>query len=436
MELTSTGGREHWLDGLRGIAAAIVAWFHFTVGEIGPPYRSYWTTPAEDNRHWFQLPPFRLLFAGQAMVLLFFVISGYAVSISIIRLREETPTQFYRKLTSSVLRRGFRLYIPVLLLCFLSHAALYTGLIYWTPGNPKEGCPGAEPWSAPGPHVSCLTMTFLTTLDLTGPFYVTGYNFHLWTISYEFRCSLGIYLVILGLASVTAKVRLVTIACLDAVFMWFGSPIFSAFLAGLLFAELDITQQEDLSPPAAVSKRYRTGLAAICISLFPGLLFGTGIFLLCLPQDPSFPPDFWFQSQLALPFYDVDPEIRIRGWHAIGAILVVGTLRHLPSVRSPLESKLAQFLGVISFSIYLLHPIFIMVMRNRILEAVCQHLWGMDFGQTRQDESAGHVLFLAWVIAGVIMGPLLIWTSRYMTKLVDRRSVIWSYQIEKILCGR
>ncbi|RAK94850.1 acyltransferase family protein [Aspergillus ibericus CBS 121593] len=146
MALTAPAtGREHWLDGLRGIAAAIVAWFHFTVCEMGPPYRSFWSTPAEDNRRWFQLPPFRLLFAGQAMVLIFFVISGYAVSISIVRLREEAPTHFYRKLTYSVLRRGFRLYIPVLVLCLLSHAALYTGLMDWTPGNPKEGCPGAEP---------------------------------------------------------------------------------------------------------------------------------------------------------------------------------------------------------------------------------------------------------------------------------------------------
>ncbi|RAK94851.1 uncharacterized protein BO80DRAFT_450742 [Aspergillus ibericus CBS 121593] len=51
-------------------------------------------------------------------------------------------------------------------------------------------------------------MTFLAALDLSGPFYVTGYNLHLWTISHEFRCSLGIYFVILGLASVKDQVRL------------------------------------------------------------------------------------------------------------------------------------------------------------------------------------------------------------------------------------
>ncbi|CAI7626537.1 unnamed protein product [Penicillium glandicola] len=428
-------GREYWLDGLRGIAAAIVVWFHFTVGEMGSPFRSFWTNPEEENRHWFQLPPFRIFFAGQSMVLVFFVISGYAVSVSIIRLREDAPTQFYRKLTSSALRRGFRLYIPVLAICLLSHLALYTGIIDWNPGNPEEGCPGAEPWSAPGPHLSCLIMTFLSTLDLTGTLYVAGYNFHLWTICFEFRYSQAIYLVILGLAWVKPRVRLGAIACLGVVYMWFGSPIISSFLAGLMFAELDVAKEKSLCPPAGVGKRHRTGLAATCLSLLPGLLFAMGIFLICLPQDPSFPPDFRFQSQLALPFY-VDPQIRIRAWHAIGAILVVGTLRHLPFLRAPLKSKVAQFLGTISFSIYLLHPLFIMILRNRILEGVCHVLGGKDFWQTRHDESAWHILLLAWAFAGFIVGPLLVFASGYMARSIDRRSVLWSYQVEKILCAR
>lgn len=70
-------GRETWLDGLRGIAAAIVTWFHFTVGEMNTPYRSFWAEPVDENRRLIQFPPFRLIFAGQAMVRLLFVVSGY-----------------------------------------------------------------------------------------------------------------------------------------------------------------------------------------------------------------------------------------------------------------------------------------------------------------------------------------------------------------------
>ncbi|OJI81667.1 hypothetical protein ASPTUDRAFT_44937 [Aspergillus tubingensis CBS 134.48] len=427
----SAKARQNWLDGLRGMAAAIVAWFHFTVGEMRAPYRSFWAVPAAENRRFFQLPPFRLLFAGQSMVLLFFVISGYAVSTSIIRLRDDAPAQFYRKLTSSVFRRGFRLYIPVLILCLISHLAYYMGLIDWTPGD-QEGCPGAQPWSALQPHLSCLTMTFLTTLQLSGPFYVTGYNFHLWTISYEYQCSLAVYLVLLGLASVRPMVRLVAITCLSVAFMWFGSPILSAFLAGLGFAELDILREASRDSLMAGQKRKPTTLVRNCANILTGLLFVSGIYLLCLPQDSNFPPDFSFQSSLKLPFY-VDPEIRIRGWHAVGAILVVGTLRHLRFLRIPLETRLAQFLGMISFSLYLFHPLFIMVMRNRILQAVCHYLWGTDFWQTQQDESAWHVIILAWTAAASVLFPPLILASMYMAKIVDRKSVAWSYQVENLV---
>lgn len=422
--------RENWLDGLRGIAAAIVAWFHFTVGEMKTPYRSFWAVPADENRNPFQLPPLRLLFAGQSMVLLFFVISGYAVSTSIIRLRDDAPAQFYRKLTSSVFRRGFRLYIPVLILCVICHMSLYIGLFNWFPGE-LEGCSGAEPWSALQPHLSCLTMTFLTTLHLSGPFYVTGYNFHLWTISYEYQCSLAVYLIILGLASIRPKVRLVVIACLSATFMWFGSPILSAFIAGLLFAELDTLREASWSLGQKIEP---TTVVRNSANIFTGLLFVSGIYLLCLPQDPTFPPDFWFQSYLKLPFY-VDPEIRIRGWHAVGAILVVGTLRRHRFLRVPLESRPVQFLGTISFSLYLFHPLFIMVMRNRILEAVCHYLWGADFWQTQHDESAWYVIFLAWTVAAVAIGPSLILASVYMTKIVNRKSVVWSYKVENLVSG-
>ncbi|GKZ21735.1 hypothetical protein AbraIFM66951_003805 [Aspergillus brasiliensis] len=429
----SAKARENWLDGLRGIAAAIVAWFHFTVGEMGAPYRSFWASPAEDNRRFFQLPPFRLLFAGQSMVLLFFVISGYAVSLSIIRLRDDAPARFYRKLTSSVFRRGFRLYIPVLILCLISHVAYYIGVIDWVPGD-REGCTGAQPWSALQPHLTCLTMTFLTTLNLSGPFYVTGYNFHLWTISYEYQCSMAVYLVILGLASIRPLMRLSAIACLCATFMWFGSPIISTFLAGLFFAELDTLHEASWDLCEARQTRKTSILVRNCINVFTGLVFVSGIYLLCLPQDPTFPPDFWFQSRLELPFY-VESEIRIRGWHAVGAILLVGTLRRHRFLRVPLESRLAQFLGTVSFSLYLFHPLFIMVMRNRILEAVCRYLWGMDFWQTQHDASAWHVIFLAWTVAAAVMGPLLLLFSVYMSKIVDRKSVVWSYRLENLVSG-
>src|SRR4051812_28203333 len=106
--------REIWLDGLRGVAALIVAWFHLTTGSLATPYRSFWDSPASENRHFIQIAPFRVIFAGQAMVDVFFVVSGYSISTGLIKLRNEgSIPDFYRKLTSSVVRRMFRLCFPV-----------------------------------------------------------------------------------------------------------------------------------------------------------------------------------------------------------------------------------------------------------------------------------------------------------------------------------
>lgn len=43
-EKAATTGREIWLDGLRGTAALIVAFFHLTTGSLAMPYRSFWVS--------------------------------------------------------------------------------------------------------------------------------------------------------------------------------------------------------------------------------------------------------------------------------------------------------------------------------------------------------------------------------------------------------
>ncbi|KAJ5118282.1 acyltransferase 3 [Penicillium atrosanguineum] len=53
-------GRVLWLDGLRGVASAIVAVYHFKTYEpkavFGFLASSYWDDPREENRRLLQLP--------------------------------------------------------------------------------------------------------------------------------------------------------------------------------------------------------------------------------------------------------------------------------------------------------------------------------------------------------------------------------------------
>jgi len=159
-------GREIWLDGLRGVAAVIVVWFHATAGKLVTPYRSFWDSPSSENRHLFQIAPFRIFFAGPGMVAIFLVVSGYSVSVGLIKLRHEgSLAGFYQRLTSSVVRRMFRLCFPVAIMMLGTHVLYYAGL-YTIPFKEGTGCPGAEPWKSPVPHIQCLIRSFISIINL------------------------------------------------------------------------------------------------------------------------------------------------------------------------------------------------------------------------------------------------------------------------------
>ncbi|BDD62196.1 hypothetical protein MPDQ_008109 [Monascus purpureus] len=436
--------REVWLDGLRGIAAAVVAWFHFTVDVMQVPYRQYGDDPPENNRYWYQLAPFRVLFAGQAMVRVFFVISGYSVAISIIRHRdrENNNARFYHKLSSSVLRRVFRLYLPVVVLCVFSQTLYYTGFYHWE-FFPPEGCPGAEPWSFVWPHFRCAALALLSSLSLaTGPWFSGGLNGQLWSMADEIKGSLAVYLVILCLASVAPRARVALTTFIGFLLLWTGFPHLSAFIAGLLYAELDLLKRKQqqqpyggmptinsLKAPAPVPKIWHQP-AMLALFMF-------GIYFFCLPVLEDFPVDYWFPVPFdPVPFW-IGPYVRINAWHVVGAVIVVGTLRHLPFLRKAvLEAPLSQFLGKISFSFYLFHQSFIRTMRNPIQHSVCQALSGKDLYQTRDDPEGSAVYYLSWIVAAAMILPPVILTSMYVTKVVDRQSVVLSYNVEKRLTGR
>ena len=436
------GSRQSWLDGLRGIAAVVVAWFHFTVDVMQMPYRSFYDDPPEENRYLIQRPPFKLLFCGQAMVRVFFVISGYSVSYSIIRYRDpQNNLTYYKKLSSSVLRRLFRLYIPVAALCVVSQLVFYVGAYHWNfEGN--EGCPGAEPYGPFWPHLRCAGTSFLTSMFIThGQFFSGGLNGQLWSMADELVGSIAVYLALICFAQVQPRPRMVGLGFLTALLLWNGSPHTAAFLAGHLYAEIDLfSQQKQYHMPHASlleeklpssREHHKILLQTLRIGI---LLFG--IYFLCLPVVPDFPTDYWFPlSYNPFPLYDYGFG-GINGFHAVGSIIVVGVLRYLPYLKGLLASRTAEWLGKISFCFYLFHQVFIRTMRNPIQDFVCFSMRGEDLRATRDDPEGGYTYFLSWVVAGSILGPLVFSASHFLTNVIDRYAIHTSHTVEKYLTGQ
>jgi peptidoglycan/LPS O-acetylase OafA/YrhL len=112
-----------FLDGMRGFACLAVYISHcvppfFPNGRIG-----FWSNHGQKNdNHIAQLPFLRLVYSGTSMVLIFFVLSGFSITLKPLKLaRQGASDSLYDNLVSATFRRTGRLYFPcmALMLCVL-----------------------------------------------------------------------------------------------------------------------------------------------------------------------------------------------------------------------------------------------------------------------------------------------------------------------------
>jgi len=119
-----------YLDGMRGLAALFVYFCHYS-------YQSFtiaqgWGS-APNNYHVLKLPFLRLWYQGPVAVCVFFVISGYALSLKPLKqIRSRSYEDFAATLTSLTFRRGLRLYAPTMVSTFMVLVMLRLGVFEWT----------------------------------------------------------------------------------------------------------------------------------------------------------------------------------------------------------------------------------------------------------------------------------------------------------------
>ena len=128
-----------YLDGLRGVAAWAVFNYHFAHGTYARAMdRSYHSLPIQNNSHFLQLPLIRLVYAAEASVAMFFVLSGYVLSQrSIAAISTGDLEKANARLSSLAFRRGIRLFGPALIASLLAYLTQRAG---WMPakGLPKD----------------------------------------------------------------------------------------------------------------------------------------------------------------------------------------------------------------------------------------------------------------------------------------------------------
>ena len=256
-------------------------------------------------------PVFALGYGGQFAVMIFFVLSGYVLSLP-----AHNATNPHSLLCRRLAGRYFRLNLPVIAAVLLSFALYYSGFYH----NAEIGHYLENSWLSR--HLST-DFNFLTAIEhgIYGAIFLgnSAFNPPLWTIHIEFIGSVLLLVSCLFRPVLKVVLMLIMLFCIFKV----ASPWFIFYLAIFSGAFLDVI---------------KTGSKLILwVSLLVGLYFGAYQYennaYLFLPATP-------FDDRLAYNF--------------IGAVGLVYSVKN-GVLSSLFSSSLAQFLGKISYSVYITH---------------------------------------------------------------------------------
>lgn len=383
-----------YLDALRGIAALIVI-----------------------NHHHLHPSKYFLLgflTAGKSSVNVFFVISGFVLSYSLLKsARAKEDSKLLAGLAGSMFRRWMRLFLPSFLATFIAlilvrmgrlpyvqrYEFLYQQILDWI----KDCGVLSNPFAGPRGYKIAFNSEFSSR-----------YVDPLWTIPLEFRGSMVLYAVCLGTCKLNAGVRMVvTMALVVGCYIW--SCIFvGLFLGGMGIAELNLwrgaraaqlptrqVEEMDSTPPTK-SKRERVAWLT---------LFFLSLFLLSQPDDfptTKVPPWPYLRTLVPTHLMLEHDQLAQHFYLSIGALLFILCLDNYPTLQKPLRWDIAQYLGDISFGMYVMHVLLMWAWWQPIMLP----FWVRHFGE-------GEVV---WWVGWCLYTGLILWVGELFSK-VDTRIV-------------
>ncbi|KAJ8132580.1 hypothetical protein O1611_g1048 [Lasiodiplodia mahajangana] len=421
-----------WLDGLRGVTALFVVLHHMSLIWFSWDIHNGWTNW---NDHLIQLPIIRLIISGRPNVMIFFVISGYALSYKPLSLvqKGEYP-KMYQGLASSIFRRHPRLFIPAVLICLPAWPIAHFG------GFSGEAMPGAAIATKNPPRLDTLwgqLGNYITTLmalsDIYSPTDLNWtYSDSLWTLPIEFKSSLVIFTMLIALSRCTTRARVVVTLCVASYSFWYFHWGELLFIGGMLVVELGLRSQRSTGVEESVfdgtearrskslwTAPFRTrafhrscGIAAFLAALL----------ILGMPeQGRGAASSFGFQILSGL----IPAHFHAAGaadyfWRPLGAISLVLVIDNVCFLQEIFTTRLAQYLGRVSFALYLVH----MLILHSVGFWLGKYFLQLTGSQSYWQYGAGVGL------AAVVNGCVTIWAADLGSRFVDDNAVrftVWAY---------
>lgn len=405
------------------------------------------------------------------MVAVFFVVGGYVLSLrplTLIHARQHSAA--HGALVSSVFRRGIRLYMPAIVATFMTMLTIYAGLweyprrfitedrkfIWYSDSHPeRQSSFGLQ-----------LRDWFSATINLTDLFnyynkngflmpYYNNYDPHLWTVPFEYRSSLVVTIVLLALSHCKTFARLT---------LTFGTIIFCGmwdrwelvcFLSGTFLCDLDIATRaaafsdsesdseeaydfEKLptfeSSTSASNNRLsslitKTRHCSTILLTRPGfkrwiVIFVAGLFLLSTPNlaIEETPGYRWLFTYLT-PHTYTDKK---RFLQSLGAILVTWSVANCSALQQPFDTQFAQYLGKISYALYIVHGPLIHIVGYSVTPNVW--IWGTGFD--------GWKYLVGLVLGTSVLAVCVAVMADWFWRVVDTRAVKLSRWFEELCFTR
>lgn len=446
------------LDGLRGLACLFVFNEHVSYHISHAFLMPY----GKDGLNHFILHPFiRLFWSGFAMVAIFFAISGYVLSIkSLKQIQAGDMLGFNKTITSSLIRRGLRLYMPTTAAIMISASMAWLGLfnhshqIWYTRPDlnlherpvPYSPILHVQLWDA-WKHAWGMMYAWNFDSEVTPG----DYDLHLWTIPVEFRSSIFLFLVLIGVARLRNSLRPVVEVAILVYSIIVNRREVLLFVGGMFLADLDqmrakrrvsaatsngeasialipmtnnMPKSEKLPrwTTSESAHRVRTQLAWLVVMI-------TGMFLASAAVE-HVEDQYGFRTlAAAVPMLtNMNTGDFLR---ALGALLVTAATANSTWLSVLFTNRVSVYLGQISYALYIVHGNVIKIVEYAMLPGLYPALC---HGSPNAEHCSTSQLGLVWLCVMAVVLPITFWSADVFWRAIDVPSVRFARWLENKIC--